>query len=295
MINYSVIIPHYNSLDVLPRAIDSIPERDDIEILVVDNSSTPINSKLFPSRKNVHIYYSRNGQGAGAARNIGLLHAKGRWLLFLDADDFFMENAFLSFDKYINYNSDIIFFKEISCMSDTLELSNRHLSYNTLVDSFLSAKGKKEEDDLRYRWGSPWGKMIRSELVQQHTIKFDETMASNDVMFSFFTGFYAQEIEASTDVTYCITTHEGSLTSTPSMNNLVSRVIVFARYNRYISQYRLPACYKKSVMIYIYTAYKEHGIRQAISLFFLSLRHGNNPFIGATRWGRTVGLSRKTE
>ena len=42
IINYSVIIPHGKSLDTLSRAIDSVPQREDIEVIVVDNTPTPI-------------------------------------------------------------------------------------------------------------------------------------------------------------------------------------------------------------------------------------------------------------
>ena len=91
MINYSVIIPHHNIPALLQRCLDSIPERDDIQIIVVDDNSdsNKVDFKKFPGigRRNVEIYYTKEGKGAGFARNVGLKYAKGRYLIFADADD----------------------------------------------------------------------------------------------------------------------------------------------------------------------------------------------------------------
>lgn len=73
MINYSVVIPHFskNGTAFLERSVYLIPERDDIEVLVVDNSLSPIDPHLFKGRINTFILYSDNKYGAGGARNLG--------------------------------------------------------------------------------------------------------------------------------------------------------------------------------------------------------------------------------
>lgn len=90
---YSIIIPHKNIPDLLRRCLDSIPQRPDIQIIVVDDNSCSdkVDFAHFPGRERegVEIVYTREGLGAGYARNVGLRHAKGRWLLFADADDYF--------------------------------------------------------------------------------------------------------------------------------------------------------------------------------------------------------------
>ena len=85
-----------NEEAVLKRCLDSIPQRQDVEILVVDNKSTEDNRRAaiaicgqFPRVKYIQ---DEIGNGAGHARNIGLDNAKGKWLLFADSDDFFVEN-----------------------------------------------------------------------------------------------------------------------------------------------------------------------------------------------------------
>lgn len=284
IIKYSVIIPHYNSLDVLPRAVDSVPDREDIEVLIVDNSTVPIDTHWFTDRRNVQILYSPSGKGAGAARNIGLENAKGKWLLFLDADDFFTPEAFEVFDTHVHSEGDIVFYKTCSSYSDTLKSSNRHIGFNQLIDNYLSTG---EDEKLRYEWSSPWGKMIKRSLVETNHILFEETQAANDVMFSLYTSYNASKVSAFDDVVYCITTHEGSLTMTPSIENLTDRIDVFCRFNKTVHRHNHPD-YQKSIMFYIYMAYKYHGFCTAFKLLCHSIRLGNNPFIGFRRWRKTA-------
>ena len=97
--NYTIIIPHKNISTLLQRCLNSIPERPDVQVIVVDDNSDPavVDFENFPGkdRKNTEIYLTKEGKGAGYARNVGLRHAKGEWLLFADADDFYTENAFI--------------------------------------------------------------------------------------------------------------------------------------------------------------------------------------------------------
>lgn len=283
MIQYSVIIPHYESLDVLHRAVSSVPDRQDTEVLIIDNSKTPIDATLFAERPNVHILYSPYGKGAGTARNVGLAQAKGKWLLMLDADDYFTQNSFGILDSYRNADEDIIFFEATSNHSESGNPTDRHHEFNELIYRYFDTK---DDAILRYEWTSPWGKMIRSSLIQDHAIRFDETRAANDVMFSLLTGYYATSIRAVQEVIYCVTTREGSLTMTPSLKNLTDRIEVSIRYNKFVKAHGLTQ-FRKSIMYYILTTYRQYGLITALRLLMHSITLGNNPFIGATRWIKT--------
>ena len=284
MIRYSVIIPHYASLDVLPRAVASVLERDDIEVLVIDNSQQPIAPTLFKERKNVQILYSPYGKGAGAARNVGLAHAQGRWLLMLDADDFFTEGAFDCMDRFAEAEEDIVFFYSTSCDSDSLAPSNRQEDTNELIDAYLHTK---DEGGLRYGWSSPWAKMIKRSLVEQNHILFDETHVSNDVLFSAKTGYWAKSITASTERIYCITTRQGSLTQTPSLKNLNQRIDTSIRFNAFLKEHGIRQ-YRKSIMYLVYTIARNYGYGEAVKTILRSIKAGNNPFIGMSRWAGTI-------
>ena len=85
MKNFSIIIPHKNLPHLLQRCLDSIPARDDLEIIVVDDDSSEelVDFKSFPGtdRPDVKVIFDKQSKGAGAARNIGINKATGKWLL----------------------------------------------------------------------------------------------------------------------------------------------------------------------------------------------------------------------
>lgn len=207
MINYSIIIPHYNSLDTLPRLLNSIPERKDIEIIIVDNSPRAIlKEQIISTNHNFQLLYSDKTKGAGHARNIGLNYAIGKWLIFADADDYFVENFNKLLDQYVNYTEDIIYFKprSVSYFINGTE-SNRVINYQ---NDF--AKGA---DYLRYSYNTPWGKFIRRKHVMQFNYRFSEVGWSNDVYFMVRVGITANKVLAVDTFLYIVDERPGSLTS----------------------------------------------------------------------------------
>lgn len=90
-IRYSVIIPHKDIPDLLDRLLHSIPKREDVEIFVVDDNSDPQIMAGYKELEGVRYFYTRESCGAGYARNIALREARGEWLLFADADDYFLK------------------------------------------------------------------------------------------------------------------------------------------------------------------------------------------------------------
>ena len=237
MLRYSIIIPHKNSLDFLQIAVNSIPDRSDLEIIIVDNS-TEVSSQLiktkFATNKRIHILFSDSGKGAGHARNIGLRQAQGKWLLFLDCDDIFIDGAFLEFDRWVNSNCDIIYFKVNSTTLDSVSVSERHIGSNNLVSDFLENK-LDSSDRLRYYFITPWGKLIRRELIKSNNILFDEVPASNDLMFSVKSGHLAKNIDASNHQVYCVTESGNSLTKIKSRKNQRSRFNIAIEQFKYMS------------------------------------------------------------
>ena len=129
MIHYSIIIPYYNCPKLLVRCLNSIPTREDLQVIVIDDCS-PTNYLYEDivvkySQCNVEFYQTPRNLGAGCARNIGLKHAKGKWLIFADADDYFNVCFSDILDLYVDSLADIIFFKASSQDSDTYVNTNR--------------------------------------------------------------------------------------------------------------------------------------------------------------------------
>ena len=100
--HYSIIIPHKNTPRLLERCLYSIPTWDEIQIIIIDDNSNSesVDFSHFPGngRKNTEVLFTKEGKGAGYARNIGLSHARGKWIIFADADDFFTADCFTIFN-----------------------------------------------------------------------------------------------------------------------------------------------------------------------------------------------------
>ncbi len=85
----SVIVPAYNAAHFLPQAIASIERQHyhPLEIIVIDDGSTDNTAEVVRHLPSVSHYLQQENRGPSAARNLGLKHAQGEFIAFLDADD----------------------------------------------------------------------------------------------------------------------------------------------------------------------------------------------------------------
>lgn len=211
---FSVIIPHREIPDLLMRCLKSIPVSEDIQVIVVDDNSPDADTYLekYPelSRPYLEFIRAQKNGGAGYARNIGLDHAKGKWLLFADADDFFVGNMYDIINTHVESDADVIYFQKRAVYSDNLNCKSSRSGYiDKIMDIYLKTG---DELPLRTRYYVPWGKMIKKSLVEKHHIRFEEIKYSNDILFSVHVGCLAKKIEAIDTVLYVVTSHEGSAT-----------------------------------------------------------------------------------
>lgn len=255
--NYTIIIPHKNTPELLQRCLDSIPRRDDTHIIVVDdNSSTElVDFDNFPGKEdeNIELVFLKEGKGAGHARNIGLNYVKdSKWIIFADSDDFFSENLNKKLDFYTDFDADLIFFLMDSVDSVTLMKSERKEVRNR---KFYQAIKNNNYDLLRYKMYGPTTKFVSYELVRKNNILFDETPAANDAMFSVKIGYYAKKIIADNDILYVATDREGSLVNTPSFQNLISRFEVTMNINSFLQQIN-KSKYRANIYNHLYELYK---------------------------------------
>jgi hypothetical protein len=105
-------------------------------------------------------------------------------------------------------------------------------------------------------------------------------------MFSLKTGFYAKKIGADNNIIYCATICDGSLTQTPSLENLTARIEVVCRYNLFLKTHKIPQP-QQSIMYYLLCIFKSYGVQPVLRLLLYSIKLRNNPFNGITRWYNT--------
>lgn len=110
----SVIIPVYNSEKFLYRCLDSVVKQSytNLQIICIDDGSTDNSNSILQNyaiKDNRVFVYRQDNQGAGAARNLGIMKAKGKYIVFLDPDDFYPDNKVLEdlFNAIKNNNVNI--------------------------------------------------------------------------------------------------------------------------------------------------------------------------------------------
>lgn len=195
--------------------LDSIPVRDDVQVIVVDDNSDAdkVDFEHFPQWKgtNYKCCLTKEGKGAGYARNVGLEYAKGRWVLFVDADDFLLPGVGEIFDEEKDTEADIVFFRpKAVLLEDRTTPSKRVDVYNGFFDEYYRSG---DEMALRCRWFSPWSRFFRLEMIRDNHIRFDEIKYSNDALFAVNTGTRAKKIAVRDEAYLCVTESKNSLTS----------------------------------------------------------------------------------
>lgn len=214
-IKYSIIIPNKNSANLLLRCINSIPKREDIQIIVVDDNSDPfqIDFNNYPGcdRSNVEVLFTKEGLGAGYARNCGLKKAVGDWILFADSDDFYNNGAFDELDIYSSSDADIIFFDVNSVDTISYKKGSRDRLYGSYIKKFLNGEDPKAEL-IRFKKWEPWFKMFKRSFVVNSGIKFDQIPRCNDMSFCLEASLLAKSFEAIDKKLYCVTMNQNSIT-----------------------------------------------------------------------------------
>ncbi len=177
--------------------------------------------------------------GAGYARNIGVKRASGKWLIFADADDFFIKYFNDILNRYKESSADIIFFKACSLDSEYYSPGNHADHLNHWIDMYLIDKIQAERE-LRFSFGEPWCKFIQRELIIKNQILFDEIPVHNDTRFSYLTGYFAQNILIDLHAIYCVTVRNDSVSVSQSEEKKKVRIWVFGRAGLFFRLHNIP-------------------------------------------------------
>lgn len=244
----SIVIPVYNSPISLGRLIYSIcKENQSTDIIIVDDKSNDIDKSAienvilsFRNKFTNNIYFFENEthiKSAGTSRNIGLKKINSKWVVFADADDYFMDGWYRELKKWMLRDNDIVFFTPTSRRVENGGESVRHVPFELMINNYRRKSNKKiDELKLRTRFVVPWSKLYKVSFLKENGIYFDEVIASNDVMFSIKSGMKADKINTSNRVIYCVTEGEGTLTSHISFEKIVSRFKVLVEYNALLKE-----------------------------------------------------------
>lgn len=212
-------------------------------IVVDDNSDSELQAHILSGEFPWVRFETNPGPdyNAGAARNVGLKAVNAEWLLFADADDYFVDEGIESvlFEiESVSDQTDIIFFDITSLNERSGEVGFRHRGGSERLKQFL-ADGN--ETPVRFQWPTPYGKAIRRSLLTCHQIRFDSVPAGNDVIFSLLSGYHARGLVGVPKVIYCVTESNNSLTARLTPERALARLDVLIRTNLNLLNWRIKA------------------------------------------------------
>lgn len=202
-IKVSVIIPIYNAYDYLRPAMDSVIDQTlrEIEIICIDDGSTDQSLEILKEYQRmdqrVRIATETNA-GPALARNNGLRRARGEYVAFLDADDFFeptlLERLYneaqekdldIAIAKYDIYNSKKASFRE--------NVESDH--GNIYEGGVVTSKNEHPDYILQSTTGSAWNKLFRRSFLLEKNISFlTEVKMFEDVYFTVSALAFAERV-----------------------------------------------------------------------------------------------------
>lgn len=189
----SVIMPVYNVEEFIEQGMDTLLNQTlrNIEIIVVDDGSTDRSLEILNAYaakdSRVRVFTQKN-QFAGAARNLGLSHARGEYVIFLDSDDFFARS--LCEDAYFAgkvHNADVVLFGAKHYNNATAQYKEAKWLLNGYLAPEKQPFNYKDCPDVLYRISTPapWTKLFRREFVQTAGLQFQQIQNANDLFFTY--------------------------------------------------------------------------------------------------------------
>lgn len=249
----SVIIPAYNVEKYIERCIKSVLNQTlkEIEIIVIDDGSKDGTSKICEQLANHYsniIYKKVKNGGCSAARNCGLSLAQGKYIAFLDSDDWADEDMYKEMVEIAeNEFADIVIsgFKKLD--------ENKNLLANVEVDK---RDDKDSYTDCTTEWfSSPCNKIYRKEMIKKNKIQFLlDVYTGEDMFFNFMCFFFSKKVVSINKPYYNYFMNTASVS-----NNYKNRTDIYLVIDELIKFYKENDVYEKNIDK-VRECFKYHGI-----------------------------------
>lgn len=199
----SVIIPMYNSENTILKCLLSIKNQtyNDFEVIIINDGSTDHSEQIvnkFIEKDNRFKLINQDNFGPGMARNKGIKKALGKYLIFIDSDDYVEKNYFKEIYKKDENNPDVI-------MIDIVQENEKGkiLRYERMSDY----QNLKLDQLIKYQMTGkiPWGgcrKCVKKDLLLKNNILFNHLEVGEEAIFSFDVLYKAQNITFLNTIVY---------------------------------------------------------------------------------------------
>lgn len=209
----SIIVAAYNVEKYINKCIESLLSQTykNIEILVVNDGSTDNTEKIiqFYEKKSplIKLLNKKNG-GLSDARNFGITFSKGKYIAFVDGDDYIEPNTYTeSMSLFEKEKSDLLIFnfqKIYENGKSSFKKMDRSLYDNNFISSLLS---KSDEVSI-----VAWNKIFKKSIILENNIFFENKAYFEDTGFIFRYLFFVKKISISDIPFYNYIQRQGSLT-----------------------------------------------------------------------------------
>ena len=223
----SIIIPVYNVEKYLSVCVQSVLKCNaDIEIILIDDGSTDKSGEicdLYADFDNVTVIHQPNG-GLSDARNTGLRYAKGKYLFFLDSDDYVTDRAIDNICQFLYRNPCEVLLFDANVLDESGE--------NMIEDNYYFHGGLKEEihytgrrcieEQLKHHNDyvtTVWLGVYRKEFLLSNYLWFEKGLLHEDEMWTQKVLFSANDICYLDRKLYCYRQRSYSITDTQNKNN----------------------------------------------------------------------------
>lgn len=188
----SVIIPIYNSESFLNRCIESVQSQSysNWQMILIDDgsndSSYEICCRYAKSDNRIQVINQENA-GAGAARNAGLSLARGKYIVFLDSDDYIDKDYFLMLSMH---DEDVVFI-DVEAVDE---------GGNVVRKEYMSIYKRMSKDDFmraqmtgKINWGGV-RKVVKRVIIENNNIRYTKHKVGEEALFTYASVFHSNSI-----------------------------------------------------------------------------------------------------
>lgn len=249
----SIVVPIYNAENYLRRCVDSIlnQEYTDFELLLVNDGSTDASGDIceeYGDRDPRVIVIQKENTGVSDSRNRALDRARGKYLQFLDSDDWITPDATRLFVRAAEeYGCDMVISDFYRVVGERLSTKGDIEEEGVLTREEFAAHMMENPADFYY--GVLWNKLYRRDIVEEHNLRMDTDINwCEDFMFNLEYIRYAKVFYALHAPIYYYVKRKGSLASQGiNISKTVKmKLNVFEYYNNFYKHVLEEEDYEKN-------------------------------------------------
>lgn len=252
---FSIIIPVYDVEKYLAECIDSILGQtfEDYEIILVDDGSTDDSGRICDmyaeTNSKINVIHQEN-QGLSQARNTGAVAAAGRYIIFLDSDDFILNYNFLRklYECILKTNPDLVQYKyqKYDDTNKTLDSCLYQFPDMDTTGDFAPLVSKLVEEDSYL--GMAWNKCIRKSILSEHNVRFEPKLLSEDIDWNFQLMIQMPKMILINEPFVAYRQRPNSITSAVKLKSLTDNIYISNKWQRIIEDAEIDEVLRKALL-----------------------------------------------